>query len=316
MASIRYDLENKPIFTLHIYRAFPLYPNVYVSDLSQVTANDEWPVVGVALGFPSLLSDSMGNGQMLVSSRAVGLRLQQLYQATLRHFDQVYVSSSQARSLQTSGQAPPQPPQQQAELQQPAEADHETFLVDVLEASPPTSEVTRLLPQLSGTPGAELGMTGTPQHIIASVEQNRELSQHLAHGQDGFYAGLGTRSENAQPATIAQLSQAFGDQGVVHPSVRSIPNYQQQLSPQQVRLVFLHRTFESQHGLGVHSYSQRVSLRVNRFLNTFAYANLEGPRRLYHDIQIMCIACGGPIISNSFSLRLSPHTHISETPVL
>ena len=283
-----------------------------------MTANDEWPVVGAALGFPTLLSDSMGHS--IVSSPATGLRLQQLYQATLRHFDQVYVSSTQARGLQTSGQAPQQPPQQQVELARPAEADHETLLVDVpSEASPAlTSEVTRLLlPQFSGTPGAELGMTGAPQRIIASVEQNRERLQHLAHSQNGFCAGLGTtRPENAQAAAIARLGQGFGDQGVVHPSVRSIPNYRQQLPPQQVRLVFLHSTFESQHhGLGVHAYSQRVSLRVNRFLNTFVYAN---PRvhTLYHDIQIMCIACGGPIISNSFLLRLMPHTHISETPLL
>jgi hypothetical protein len=172
---------------------------------------------------------------MRVSPPAVGLRLQQLYQATLRHFDQVYASSTQARSLQTamSGQAPPVPSRQQ-----PAEADRETLLVD----STSQVQVTRLLPHFSGTPGAELGMTGA-----GAGQQNREHLKHLARDQNRSYADLGTRAEdNAQPAAIpiARLSQAFGDQGVVHPSLRSIPNHKQ-----QVRLVVLHRTFKSQRDL-------------------------------------------------------------------
>lgn len=217
-----------------------------------MTGNDEWPVVGAALGFPTLLSDSVGNltgGQLLVCSPSVALQLQELYQATLRHFDQTYISSTQARSLQTSGQAPPRPPQQQqAELSQPTVADLETLLPDVpSEASSLTSEVIRfqLQPQFPGTPGPELGIGCIPQHVVASVEQNGDHLQRLAGGQNGFCAGLGIHPENASPVNMAWLSQASGDQGVAHPSVQSIPNYQQQLPPQQVCLAFLHRTIES-----------------------------------------------------------------------
>ena len=213
-----------------------------------MTGNDEWPVVGAALGFPTLLSDSMGNPngrQLLGCSPSVALRLQELYQATLCHFDQAYVSSTQARSLQTSGQAPPQPPQQQqAELLQPTGADLETLLPDILPSSL-HSDVTRLQPQFSGTPGPELGIECAPQHVVASVEQNGDHLQRSAGGQNAFYADLGICPENAPPVNMAWLSQASGDQGVAHPSVQSMPNYQQQLPPQQVCLAFLHRTFES-----------------------------------------------------------------------
>lgn len=191
----------------------------------------------------------MGNptgGQLLGCSPTIALRLQQLYQTTLRHFDQAYISSTQARSLQTSGQARPQPPQRQAELPQLTEVAHETLLEDVpLEASPLTSEVMRLLPQFSGTPGAKLETKGSPQPIIAFVGPNKEYLQPSAQGQSGFYAGVGKRPESAQPVHIAQPSQASGNQGLAHPSVQSIPNYQQQLAPQQVCLTFLHRTIDS-----------------------------------------------------------------------
>lgn len=212
-----------------------------------MTGNGEWPVVGAALGFPTLLSDSMGNlndGQLLVCSPSVALRLQELYQATLRHFDQAYISSTQARSLQTSGQAPPQPlQQQQAELLQPAEADPEIVLPDVVsEASSLTSGVIRPQPQFSGTPGPELGIGCTPQHVVASVEQNGDRLQRSAGDPNVFYADLGIQPENAPPVNVAWLCQASGDQGVSAPSVQSIPNYQQQLRPQQVCLAFLYRT--------------------------------------------------------------------------
>ena len=218
-----------------------------------MTTNDAWPVVGAALGFPTLFSDSKRSptgGQLPVCSPAVALRLQQLYQATLRLFDQAYISSTQARNLQTSGQAPPQPPRQQAELPQPTGADLETLLADVLpvQVSEAPSEVTRLLPQpqFPGTPGPELGIVGAPQHTVAFVEQN----QRSAQDQNGVYAGPGTRSENAQPANIAWLCQAPGNQGPSRPSVQSIPNYQQQLPPQQVCI----SSFISPSKIGVHTF--------------------------------------------------------------
>ena len=259
-----------------------------------MTTNDEWPVVGAALGFPTLLSDSKRSptgGQLLVSSPAVALRLQQLYQATLRLFDQAYISSTQARNLQTSGQAPPQPPQQQAELPQPTGADLETLLADVLPGlvSEAPSEVTRLLPQFPGTPGPELGIVGAPQHTIAFVEQN----QRSAQDQNGVYAGLGTRSENAQPANIAWLCQAPGNQGPARSSVQSIPNYEQQLPPQQVCI----SSFIAPSKVGMPLaciHFQRLSLRAGRSFNTFAYVYLEGPHRLCYDIRIVCIVSGGP----------------------
>ena len=243
-----------------------------------MTTNDAWPVVGAALGFPTLLSDSKRSptgGQLPVCSPAVALRLQQLYQATLRLFDQAYISSTKARNLQTSGQAPPQPPQQQAELPQPTGADLETLLADVPQAP---SEVTRLLPQFPGTPGAKLGIVGAPQHSVAFVEQN----QRSAQGQNGFYAGVGTRPENAQPANIAWLCQAPGNQGPARSSVQSIPNYQQQLPPQQVCI----SSFIAPSKVGMPLaciHFQRLSLRAGRSFNTFAYVYLEGPHRLCHD---------------------------------
>ena len=235
-------------------------------------------------------------GQLLVCSPAVALRLQQLYQATLRLFDQAYISSTQARNLQTSGQAPPQPSQQQAELPRPTGPDLETLLADALPVSEASSEVTGLLPQFSGTPGQELGMAGTPQHTVAFVEQN----QRSARGQNGSYAGLGTCPENAQPTNIAWLCQAPGNQGVAHPSVQCIPNYQQQLPPQQVCISTF--TIPSDVSIALACiHFQRVSLRANRFLYTSAHAHLEGPHRL-------CLVSCGPIILNNFSLRLSSPT--------
>ena len=58
----------------------------------------------------------------------------------------------------------------------------------------------------------------------------------------------------------------------------------------------------------MHSYFQRLSLRVNRFLDTFAHVRLEGPHYLCHDTRIMSIVGGEPIVPNNLSLRLSPPT--------
>jgi len=70
-----------------------------------VTANGEWPIVGAALGFPPPLPAPSGDPtgvQLSHCTPAVARQLQQLYQDTLRHFDQAYASSILSNSPQTS----------------------------------------------------------------------------------------------------------------------------------------------------------------------------------------------------------------------
>jgi len=58
-----------------------------------VTANDEWPTIGAALGFPSFAG---GVGQPARCAPAVAHQLQQSHNHQLRHFEQVYISSVMA----------------------------------------------------------------------------------------------------------------------------------------------------------------------------------------------------------------------------
>ncbi|KAH9999232.1 hypothetical protein BJV74DRAFT_177389 [Russula compacta] len=84
-----------------------------------VTANDEWPMVGAVLGFPPV--SSWNPARLSYCGPAVAHRLQQLYQVSLRLFDQSYINSVIAgwRSSQTSGQGQGQitfhPPQRQTQ---------------------------------------------------------------------------------------------------------------------------------------------------------------------------------------------------------
>jgi hypothetical protein len=132
-----------------------------------VTAKGEWPLIGAALGLPSpppvsfsSWGDPSHDQLTYCAPPAVAYRLQQLYQDSLRHFDQVYISSSAVlRSRNQSDQVivnGPQPPQQQAtELSpqpQPTEAHRQTLLAHVPSES----------------------ALGVPQHATAFVEQNAQ----------------------------------------------------------------------------------------------------------------------------------------------
>jgi hypothetical protein len=155
-----------------------------------VSARDEWPVIGAALGFPPVAAGDASRPPRCAP--AIANRLQQLYNDVLRHFDQVYISSIIARlRTQASGQLPAQPPQPQAQPHQPTEADYQALLGSITsESSMMNSEAMSILPRFSHTSGAELEAHHVPPNVIAFVEQNREHLQRAAQDQNGFRAGL------------------------------------------------------------------------------------------------------------------------------
>jgi hypothetical protein len=170
----------------------------------QVNANDEWALIGAALGFQ--LFPSGEAGQPARCGPAVAHRLQQLYTEVLRHFDQAYINSVVAR-MRASGQIPSQPPQPQAQQHQPTEADYQALLTTITsESSLMTSEAMSILPRFSHTSGAELEAHRVPQHVIAFIEQNREHLQRTAQDQSGFRAGL-TSTKNPPLDNRTQVNQ-------------------------------------------------------------------------------------------------------------
>jgi hypothetical protein len=87
-----------------------------------VTANDEWPVVGATLGFPLLSAGDLT--QPPRCSPAIAHQLQQLYNDSLRHFEQAYINNVLARlRLHASKQVSAQPYQQQLQQDQPTYSD-------------------------------------------------------------------------------------------------------------------------------------------------------------------------------------------------
>lgn len=169
-----------------------------------MTANGEWPLIGAALGLPSppqisfsSWDDPSHDQSAYCAPPAVAQRLQQLYQDSLRHFDQVYISSSAV--LRSRNQSyhqvtvnTPQPPQQHAKdlPPQPTEVHHQTLLAHV----PPESGL------------------GVPQHAIAFVEQN------------------------AQPVNLTQLNLTSGVQVAAHSSLQSTQSHMQQQQQKEVCL--------------------------------------------------------------------------------
>jgi hypothetical protein len=154
--------------------------------------NGEWSMVGVDLGFHPV---SCGDPHPLAHcTPAVAHQLHQLYQDTLRHFDQAYSRGTinQLEYLHTTGQRfPPAQPQAlhrhyQPLAYQPTEADYQVLLATIA-ASESSSVMTvddakNILPRFCGVSGAELEAHRVPQHVIAYVEHNREdlkwLAQH------------------------------------------------------------------------------------------------------------------------------------------
>ena len=170
-----------------------------------MSARDEWPVIGAALGFPSVSAGDASRPPRCAP--AIANRLQQLYNDVLRHFDQVYIQSIIARlRTQASGQLPAQPPQPQAQPHQPTEADYQALLGSITsESSVMNSEAMSILPRFSHTSGADLEAHHVPPHVIAFVEQNREQLQRAAQDQNGFRAGL-TSTKNTPLDNRSQVN--------------------------------------------------------------------------------------------------------------
>jgi hypothetical protein len=199
--------------------------------LCQVTAHEEWPVIGAALGFPPIAGGDPGRPPRC--GPVIAQRLQQLYNDVLRHFDQAYVSSiiARLRNSQASGQLPPQPPQPQAQPHQPTEADYQALLASITsETSVTNTETMSILPRFSHTSGAELEAHHVPQHVTTFVEQNREHLQRAAQDQNGFRAGL-TSTKNAPLDNRTQVNHAPALQALARPQ-QFIPGHQQ---PQQLQ---------------------------------------------------------------------------------
>ena len=109
-----------------------------------MTANGEWPIVGAALGFPPSLPDPVGDPTGVPLSHCapvVAHRLQQLYQDTLRHFDQAY-ASIRSNNSQTFGRVPPRLQQQPEVIPQPTEVEHEVLLANVTVPSEAAAPLT------------------------------------------------------------------------------------------------------------------------------------------------------------------------------
>ncbi|KAI0249895.1 hypothetical protein BJV78DRAFT_1224130 [Lactifluus subvellereus] len=179
-----------------------------------VTTNDEWPIIGIAVGFPAIPAGDMS--QPPRCAPVIAQRLRQLYHEFLRQFDQAYITTiSRLRISQGLGAAPPHPPQPQAQPHQPTEADYQALLTVRSETSLMTSEAMSILPRFAHTSGAELEAHHVPQHVIEFVEQNRDHLQRTAQDQNGFRAGL--TSKVPQLDNRAQFSQGSTLQAMARP---------------------------------------------------------------------------------------------------
>jgi hypothetical protein len=154
--------------------------------------NGEWSMVGVDLGFHPV--SSCGNPYPLAHcTPAVAHRLHQLYQDTLRHFDQAYSRGAinQLEYFHTTGQrfpsAQPQAltPHYQPLAYQPTEADYQALLANAVSKSPSVMTfdgAKNILPRFCDVSAAELKAHRVPQHVIAYIEHNRDdlnwLAQH------------------------------------------------------------------------------------------------------------------------------------------
>ena len=153
-----------------------------------------------------MFSDGDG-GQPARCAPAVAFRLQQLYSAVLRQFDQAYISSIVAR-IRASSQIASPAPQPQAQSNQPTEADYQALLASISSESPAiTPEAMSILPRFSHASGASLEAHRVPQHVIGFVEQNREQLQRARQDQNWFRAGNAPLDRQAQANEVSGLLQ-------------------------------------------------------------------------------------------------------------
>lgn len=142
--------------------------------------NGEWSMVGVDLGFQPVACG--GPHPLAHCTPAVAHQLHQLYQDTLRHFDQVYSRDiiNQPEDLHTTGQrlSPVQPQVLQAD--RPTEAYYQTLLSPESSSVMTFEEAKSILPRFYDVSVAELEAHGAPQHVIAYIEPNREYLKWLA----------------------------------------------------------------------------------------------------------------------------------------
>jgi hypothetical protein len=151
----------------------------------QVSAREEWPVIGAALGFPPASADP---GLPARCGPVIAQRLQQLYIGVLRHFDQIYLSSivSRLRYLRESGQLPPS---QELRLE-PTETDYQELFASINSDTYVISTKTMgILLRFYDTPVAELEAHHVPQRIITYVEMNREYLQPWIPDPGRFHRG-------------------------------------------------------------------------------------------------------------------------------
>jgi hypothetical protein len=209
--------------------------------------NGEWPMIGVDLGFRPV---PCGDPHPLAHcTPAVAHQLHQLYQDTLRHFDQAYSRGiiNQLEYLHATGQRPspaqPQAPSLQRQYQplayQPTEADYQALLATIATSESSSvmtfEEAKNILPRFCDVSAAELEAHRVPQHVIAYVEHNREYLKGLAQNPRvcTSFTPIGS------PQFVHQ-NQFNGVQAIPRPSLYS-PQNRPQLQQR-------HSDLESMHG--------------------------------------------------------------------
>ncbi|KAH8981615.1 hypothetical protein EDB86DRAFT_2975264 [Lactarius hatsudake] len=199
-------IDGRPVSPWALHRA------VFARNgFESVNANDEWPAVGAALGFPPFPAGDP-NTQPLRCAPAIAHRLQQLYNDCLRHFEQAYLNNVIARLRSSQALVSAQASQQQAQPHQPTDADYQALLANIpSDASAMTAEMMSILPRFSHTSGAELEGRRVPPHVVAFVEQHRDNLQRAAQDQNGF--GL--------------INPASAFHGMARPPPQPIPNHLQ-----------------------------------------------------------------------------------------
>ena len=151
--------------------------------------NGEWSMVGVDLGFPPV---SCGDPHPLAHcTPVVAHQLHQLYQDTLRHFDQAYNRGTiNQNQLEYLGRPQALQRHYQPLAYQPTEADFHTLLATIAtsESSPfqTYEDAKNILPMFCDVSAAELGAHRVPQHVIAYIEHNREYLKRLAQNPRSF----------------------------------------------------------------------------------------------------------------------------------
>ena len=204
-----------------------------------MSAHDEWPVIGAALGFPRVTDGVAGRPPRC--GPAVAHRLQRLYNDVLREFDEGYISdiTARSRSSQESGKLPLQPPQPQVLPHQPTEADYQALLGSITsKSSAMNSEAMSILPRFAYATGADLEARHVPPYIIAFVEQNREYLQRAARDQIRFRASLTSVKSEAldSPTRANHVSplQTMAPQQLQRPSLFRGSGKPSTLQPAQV----------------------------------------------------------------------------------